>query len=99
MPLALVPAPFGALPLNSYTLQLVVVRDGARALGLAGRCARARIREVWLLWPGGGALERLCEPSRGRYRRRSLILPGESLTLAALPEVRVTPLTEIAPPG
>lgn len=92
LPLALVPSPFDALPLASETLQLVVARAVPAGFDLAERCARAKVSELWLLRPAADVLERLSEPAAGRYRRRSLILPGDSLTIAASPAVRFTPL-------
>ncbi|MEX2543389.1 MAG: hypothetical protein WD314_16405 [Trueperaceae bacterium] len=91
-PLALVPPPFDALPLRSDKLQLVVASSGGVGFDLVVRCARANVKEVWLLRTAEGLFERLSAPAAGRYRRRSLVLPGESVTLAALPSVRITPL-------
>lgn len=95
---ALVPPLLGDLPLDLAEVQLVVLGETAETL--LQQCAMAGVVEVWVLSAGAQArrdsadqlLERLTLPSAGSYRRRSLVMPGESLSLIALPEVTFTPL-------
>lgn len=93
---ALSPTPFGPLPLAPGRLLLVGFMSRAVDLVRLRSCACAAIPEVWLLDPDERSLERLSHPRDGFYRRRSLILEGERVALAALPTVRLTPLPRIA---
>jgi hypothetical protein len=92
VPIALVRPPFESLPLGWDRLLLVVCGTESGDGEIAERCARAGVPELWLLREAGERLERLGEPRAGRYRRRSLILPGERVALIALPGAVLTPL-------
>lgn len=90
--LTLCEAPFDALPLRTERQFLVVFRSDPAAQLAAGNCAQAKVPEVWLLSRGQEWLESLTCPRGGRYRRRRIVLPAESMALAALPAVRFVPL-------
>jgi hypothetical protein len=96
--LCLVRPPFSVLPLAREELMLVVHGAGGLVQQDVVRCALAGVPEVWLLHPAEAWLEALQRPVSGSYRRRSLVLPGESVALVALPRVRLTPLPRLARP-
>lgn len=86
------PPPFRRLEIElGHLLLLVALLPGAGRLDLKP-CAAGAVPEVWLYDSGEGVIESLRLPHSGRYRQRSLILPGESVSLAALPEVELMPL-------
>lgn len=91
IPLVLLRPPFGALPLPVREVLLAVELAGAEGAEAAERCREAAVREVWLLELSGNRFERFVWSAPGRYRR-SLVRSGESVTLAALPQVSLTPL-------
>jgi hypothetical protein len=95
--IALARPPFESLPLGWDRLVLVVCRAGLAEGETAARCARAGVAELWRPQASGECLERLSEPRSGLYRRRSLILPGESVALIALPGAVLTPLAGSGP--
>jgi hypothetical protein len=95
--IALLRPPFESLPLRWDRLLLVVCRSEPGGGETAERCARAGVAELWRLPEAGESLVRLSEPRGGRYRRRTLILPGERVALIALPQAALTPLPRAGP--
>jgi hypothetical protein len=81
-----------ATPAALVALAVLAVERVDDALERLLRYAAAGIVEAWVLAVEEGVGAAYAAPSAGRYRRRSLLLPGEPCAPETLPWARVVPL-------
>lgn len=82
----------GRLAPASVALAVLVVERATEAADRLPRYAAAGVEEVWVLDVDAWTGVTYADPQAGRYRRRELLLPGETCAPRSLPWARVVAL-------